>query len=205
MEFYESQYLLLIIPAVVIAIIFLFFWLFMKETSYDEILAKQKRDAKPVSAKIDKKKNEKKKNKKKDNANGNMHESDSESAIRDSELVEALIPDEETPVDITPPLAEIPPGLKERKKKDKKSSRPISEDPLGRDFEGSKHVAKKNEPLTVTKQPTPPEASSFKKKSGQKKHKNEAGKLLLLSPATLLQSYLISIQPITYLLLASLN
>lgn len=146
----------------------------MKETSYDEILAKQKRDAKPVSAKIDKKKNEKKKNKKKDNANGNMHESDSESAIRDSELVEALIPDEETPVDITPPLAEIPPGLKERKKKDKKSSRPISEDPLGRDFEGSKHVAKKNEPLTVTKQPTPPEASSFKKKSGQKKHKNEA-------------------------------
>ncbi|XP_032883126.1 kinectin isoform X11 [Amblyraja radiata] len=174
MEFYESQYLLLIIPAVVIAIIFLFFWLFMKETSYDEILAKQKRDAKPVSAKIDKKKNEKKKNKKKDNANGNMHESDSESAIRDSELVEALIPDEETPVDITPPLAEIPPGLKERKKKDKKSSRPISEDPLGRDFEGSKHVAKKNEPLTVTKQPTPPEASSFKKKSGQKKHKNEA-------------------------------
>ncbi|XP_078262775.1 kinectin isoform X2 [Rhinoraja longicauda] len=174
MEFYESQYLLLIIPAVVIAIIFLFFWLFMKETSYDEILAKQKRDAKPVSAKIDKKKNEKKKNKKKDNANGNMHESDSESAIRDSELVEALIPDEETPVDITPPLAEILPGLKERKKKDKKSSRPMSEDPLGRDFEGSKHVAKKNEPLTVTKQPSPPEASSFKKKSGQKKQKNEA-------------------------------
>ncbi|XP_051871677.1 kinectin isoform X7 [Pristis pectinata] len=173
MEFYESQYLLLIIPAVVIAIIFLFFWLFMKETSYDEILAKQKRDAKPVSAKIDKKKNEKKKNKKKDNTNGNMHESDSESAIRDSELVDVLMPDEETPVSISSPLGEIPTGLKERKKKDKKSSRHVSEETLGRDFEGLKHAAKKNELLPVTKQPTPPEMSSFKRKSGQKKHKND--------------------------------
>ncbi|XP_062905401.1 kinectin isoform X3 [Mobula hypostoma] len=173
MEFYESQYLLLIIPAVVIAIIFLFFWLFMKETSYDEILAKQKRDAKPVSAKTDKKKNEKKKNKKKDNANGNMHESDSESAIRDSELVDVLMPDEERPVSISSSLGEISTGLKERKKKDKKPSRHLSEETLGKDFEASKHAAKKNEPIPVTKQPTPPEISSFKRKSGQKKHKND--------------------------------
>ncbi|XP_072895994.1 kinectin isoform X3 [Hemitrygon akajei] len=173
MEFYESQYLLLIIPAVVIAIIFLFFWLFMKETSYDEILAKQKREAKPVSAKTDKKKNEKKKNKKKDNANGNMHESDSESAIRDSELVDVLMPDEERPVSISSSVGEISTGLKERKKKDKKPSRHLSEETLGKDFEASKHAAKKNEPIPVTKQPTPPEISSFKRKSGQKKQKND--------------------------------
>ncbi|XP_059813474.1 kinectin isoform X2 [Hypanus sabinus] len=173
MEFYESQYLLLIIPAVVIAIIFLFFWLFMKETSYDEILAKQKREAKPVSAKTDKKKNEKKKNKKKDNANGNMHESDSESAIRDSELVDVLMPDEERPVSISLSVGEISTGLKERKKKDKKPSRHLSEETLGKDFEASKHAAKKNEPIPVTKQPTPPEISSFKRKSGQKKQKND--------------------------------
>ncbi|XP_069773056.1 kinectin isoform X2 [Narcine bancroftii] len=174
MEFYESQYLLLIIPAVVIAIIFMFFWLFMKETSYDEILAKQKRDAKPVSAKIDKKKSEKKKNKKKENTNGNMHESDSESAIRDSELVDALMPNEEPPINIASPLVEIPTGVKERKKKDKKISRPVSDESLGRELEGLKRTAKKNEPLPVTKQPTPPEMLSFKRKSGQKKQKNGA-------------------------------
>ncbi|XP_067895296.1 kinectin isoform X3 [Heterodontus francisci] len=173
MEFYDSQYLLIIIPAVVIAIIFLFFWLFMKETSYDEILAKQKRDVKLVPAKVDKKKNEKKKNKKKENPNGNLHESDSESAVRDLELMDALTADDEPPVHIVSPVVEISTGLRDRKKKDKKTSRPVQEEPLGRDFEGSKPVAKKNEPLPVTKQPTPPEMSSSKRKTGHKKHKND--------------------------------
>ncbi|XP_067847672.1 kinectin isoform X2 [Heptranchias perlo] len=172
MEFYDSQYLLIIIPAVVIAIIFLFFWLFMKETSYDEVLAKQKRDVKPVPAKVDKKKSEKKKNKKKENPNGNLHESDSESAVRDLELMDAVTPDDELPVHIASPVVEVSTGLKERKKKDKKSSRLVHEEPWGRDFEGSKHAAKKNEPLPVTKQPTPPEISSYKRKTGHKKHKN---------------------------------
>ncbi|XP_041069797.1 kinectin isoform X5 [Carcharodon carcharias] len=172
MEFYESQYLLIIIPAVVIAVIFLFFWLFMKETSYDEILAKQKRDVKLVPAKVDKKKNEKKKNKKKENPNGNLHESDSESAVRDFELMDTLTPDDEPPIHIVSPIVEVSAGLKERKKKDKKTSRPMQEEPLGRDFEGSKPAAKKNEPPPVTKQPTPPEMSSSKRKTGHKKHKN---------------------------------
>uniref|UniRef100_UPI00398F356F kinectin isoform X2 n=1 Tax=Pristiophorus japonicus TaxID=55135 RepID=UPI00398F356F len=172
MELYDSQYLLVIIPAVVIAIIFLFFWLFMKETSYDEVLAKQKRDVKLVPAKVDKKKNEKKKNKKKENPNGNLHESDSESAVRDLELMDAMTADDEPPVHIALPVVEISTVLKERKKKDKKSSRSLHEETLGRDFEGSKHAAKKNDPLPVTKQPSPPEMSSYKRKTGHKKHKN---------------------------------
>ncbi|XP_072345791.1 kinectin isoform X2 [Scyliorhinus torazame] len=174
MEFYDSQYLLIIIPAVVIAIIFLFFWLFMKETSYDEILAKQKRDVKLVPAKVDKKKNERKKNKKKENPNGNLHESDSESAVRDLELMDTLTLDDEPPIHIVSPVVEVSVGLKERKKKDKKTSRSVPEEHFGRDFEGSKSAAKKNEPLPVTKQPTPPEMSSSKRKAGQKKHKNGA-------------------------------
>ncbi|XP_060685113.1 kinectin isoform X3 [Hemiscyllium ocellatum] len=173
MEFYDSQYLIIIIPAVVIAIIFLFFWLFMKETSYDEILAKQKRDIKLVPAKVDKKKNEKKK-KKKENLNGNLHESDSESAMRDIELMDALTQDNEPPVHVVSPVVEVSAGLKERKKKDKKTSRLVLEEPLGRDSDGLKPAAKKNDPFPVTKQPTPPEMSSSKRKTGHKKHKNGA-------------------------------
>ncbi|XP_072424885.1 kinectin isoform X2 [Chiloscyllium punctatum] len=173
MEFYDSQYLLIIIPAVVIAIIFLFFWLFMKETSYDEILAKQKRDIKLVPAKVDKKKNEKKK-KKKENPNGNLHESDSESAMRDIELMDALTQDNEPPVHVVSPVVEVSAGLKERKKKDKKTSRLVLEEPLGRDSDGLKPAAKKNDPFPVTKQPTPPEMLSSKRKTGHKKHRNGA-------------------------------
>ncbi|XP_048393175.2 kinectin isoform X2 [Stegostoma tigrinum] len=172
MEFYDSQYLLIIIPAVVIAIIFLFFWLFMKETSYDEILAKQKRDVKFLPAKVDKKKSEKKKNKKKENPNENLHESDSESATRDLELMDALTPDDEPPVQVVLPVVEVSAGLKERKKKDKKSSRPVLEEPLGRDPDGLKPAAKKSDPFPLSKQPTPPEMSSSKRKTGHKKHKN---------------------------------
>ncbi|XP_043553657.1 kinectin isoform X1 [Chiloscyllium plagiosum] len=173
MEFYDSQYLIIIIPAVVIAIIFLFFWLFMKETSYDEILAKQKRDIKLVPAKVDKKKNEKKK-KKKENPNGNLHESDSESAMRDIELMDALTQDNEPPVHVVSPVVEVSAGLKERRKKDKKTPRLVLEEPLGRDSDGLKPAAKKNDPFPVTKQPTPPEMSSSKRKTGHKKHKNGA-------------------------------
>ena len=42
MELYESTYFVVLIPSVVITAIFLFFQLFMKETLYDEVLAKQK-------------------------------------------------------------------------------------------------------------------------------------------------------------------
>uniref|UniRef100_V9K8N5 Kinectin n=1 Tax=Callorhinchus milii TaxID=7868 RepID=V9K8N5_CALMI len=171
MELYDSQYLLIIIPCVVIAVIFLFFWLFMKETSYDEVLAKQKRDVKPIPAKVDKKKSEKKKNKKKENPNGNLHESDSESAVRDMDLMDVLGPDEEPPVQILSPVVETSSGLKERKKKDKKSARSVHDETAGKDTEGLKVVGKRME-LPVSKQLTPPDVQSSKRKSGHKKQKN---------------------------------
>ncbi|NXX66439.1 KTN1 protein, partial [Spizella passerina] len=175
MEFYESTYFIILIPSVVITVIFLFFWLFMKETLYDEVLAKQKRDLKFPPSKADKKKTEKKKNKKKEAQNGNIHESDSESAPQDFKLSDALGTDEE-PVPAVPAGpsggTEAPAGLRERKKKEKKH-KASQDDHVTKDSEGSKSSGKKVDPVPVTKQPTPPsEPTAAKKKPGQKKQKN---------------------------------
>uniref|UniRef100_A0A8C6ZXQ5 Kinectin 1 n=1 Tax=Nothoprocta perdicaria TaxID=30464 RepID=A0A8C6ZXQ5_NOTPE len=173
MEFYESTYFIILIPSVVITVIFLFFWLFMKETLYDEVLAKQKRDQKFPPAKTDKKKTEKKKNKKKEAQNGNIHESDSESTPRDLKLSDALSTDEEHVVPVALSVAEASSGVRERKKKDKKHKAP-QDDHVTKDSEGSKSSGKKVEPVPVTKQPTPPaESTAAKKKPGQKKQKND--------------------------------
>ncbi|XP_064515627.1 kinectin isoform X5 [Pseudopipra pipra] len=174
MEFYESTYFIILIPSVVITVIFLFFYLFMRETLYDEVLAKQKRDLKFQPTKADKKKTEKKKNKKKEAQNGNIHESDSESAPRDFKLSDALSTDEEH-VAVTPVpsgAAEAPAGVRERKKKEKKH-KAGQDDHVTKDSEGSKSSGKKVDPVPVTKQPTPPsEPTAAKKKPGQKKQKN---------------------------------
>ncbi|XP_041431073.1 kinectin isoform X7 [Xenopus laevis] len=173
MEFYESTYFIVLVPSVVIMVIFLFFWLFMKETSYDEVLAKQKKDQKPPPAKIEKKKTDKKKNKKKEAQNGNLHESDSETAMRDFELVDALSSEEEHVVP-TPVVSAEPIGnIKERKKKDKKPSKPVEEQ-VNKEINGTKLPSKKPEPVPVTKQstPPPPDTGAAKKKAGQKKQKN---------------------------------
>ncbi|XP_054826554.1 kinectin [Eublepharis macularius] len=172
MEFYESTYFIVLVPSVVIAVIFLFFWLFMKETLYDEALAKQKRELKFPPAKTDKKKAEKKKSKKKEAQNGNLHESDSESASRDFKLSDALGPDEEHLLPVPLGVTEAPTNLRERKKKEKKH-KGSSEEHGSRESEGSKPAGKKVEPVPVTKQPTPPsDAAGSKKKTGQKKQKN---------------------------------
>ncbi|NXT63481.1 KTN1 protein, partial [Chaetops frenatus] len=172
MEFYESTYFIILIPSVVITVIFLFFWLFMKETLYDEVLAKQKRDLKFPPTKADKKKTEKKKNKKKEAQNGNIHESDSESAPRDFKLSDALSTDEEHVTPVPSGVTEAPAGLRERKKKDKKH-KANQDDHVTKDSEGSKSSGKKVDPVPVTKQPTPPsEPTAAKKKPGQKKQKN---------------------------------
>ncbi|NXC01220.1 KTN1 protein, partial [Orthonyx spaldingii] len=173
MEFYESTYFIILIPSVVITVIFLFFWLFMKETLYDEVLAKQKRDLKFPPSKADKKKTEKKKNKKKEAQNGNIHESDSESAPRDFKLSDALSTDEEHVVTPVPSgVTEASAGLRERKKKEKKH-KANQDDHVTKDSEGSKSSGKKVDPVPVTKQPTPPsEPTAAKKKPGQKKQKN---------------------------------
>ncbi|NXH91469.1 KTN1 protein, partial [Edolisoma coerulescens] len=172
MEFYESTYFIILIPSVVITVIFLFFWLFMKETLYDEVLAKQKRDLKFPPTKADKKKTEKKKNKKKEAQNGNIHESDSESAPRDFKLSDALSTDEEHVTPVPSGVAEASAGVRERKKKEKKH-KANQDDHVTKDSEGSKSSGKKVDPVPVTKQPTPPsESTAAKKKPGQKKQKN---------------------------------
>ncbi|XP_050566711.1 kinectin isoform X6 [Cygnus atratus] len=173
MEFYESTYFIILIPSVVITVIFLFFWLFMKETLYDEVLAKQKRDLKFPPAKSDKKKTEKKKNKKKEAQNGNIHESDSESTPRDFKLSDALGTDEEHVVPVPLSMTEASSGVRERKKKEKKQ-KATQDDHVTKESEGSKSSGKKVEPVPVTKQPTPPsESAASKKKPGQKKQKND--------------------------------
>ncbi|XP_030070986.1 kinectin isoform X2 [Microcaecilia unicolor] len=173
MEFYESPYFIILVPSLVITLIFLFFWLFMKETSYDEVLAKQKKDQKLPPAKVDKKKTERRKNKKKDAQNGTLHESDSESAGRDFELMDALATDEERIVPVSLSTPEAPSNLRDRKKKEKKQSKPAPEEQLAKETGGAKFTGKKVEPVPITKQPTPPSDTAVsKKKQGPKKLKN---------------------------------
>ncbi|XP_014384746.1 PREDICTED: kinectin isoform X10 [Myotis brandtii] len=172
MEFYESTYFIVLIPSVVITVIFLFFWLFMKETLYDEVLAKQKREQKLIPTKTDKKKAEKKKNKKKEIQNGNLHESDSESVPRDFKLSDALAVEDEQLVPVPLNVVETSSSVRERKKKEKKH-KPVPEEQVTKESDVSKIPSKKVEPVPVTKQPTPPsEAAASKKKPGQKKSKN---------------------------------
>ncbi|XP_039237582.1 kinectin isoform X5 [Pipra filicauda] len=184
MEFYESTYFIILIPSVVITVIFLFFYLFMRETLYDEVLAKQKRDLKFQPTKADKKKTEKKKNKKKEAQNGNIHESDSESAPRDFKLSDALSTDEEHVAVAPVPsgATEAPAGVRERKKKEKKH-KAGQDDHVTKDSEGSKSSddqdskadsvvspAKKQEPVLLH-QEIKQENVSGKKKVSAKKQK----------------------------------
>ncbi|XP_023086993.1 kinectin isoform X7 [Piliocolobus tephrosceles] len=172
MEFYESAYFIVLIPSIVITVIFLFFWLFMKETLYDEVLAKQKREQKLIPTKTDKKKAEKKKNKKKEIQNGNLHESDSESVPRDFKLSDALAVEDDQVVPVPLNVVETSSNVRERKKKEKKQ-KPVLEEQVIKESDASKIPGKKVEPVPVTKQPTPPsEAAASKKKPGQKKSKN---------------------------------
>ncbi|XP_048218881.1 kinectin isoform X5 [Perognathus longimembris pacificus] len=172
MEFYESTYFIALIPSVVITVIFLFFWLFMKETLYDEVLAKQKREQKLIPTKTDKKKAEKKKNKKKEIQNGTLHESDSENVPRDFKLSDALTVDDEQVVPVPLNVVETSSGVRERKKKEKKQ-KPLLEEQVIKDIDASKIPGKKIETVPVIKQPNlPSEASASKKKPGQKKSKN---------------------------------
>ncbi|KAM8834072.1 kinectin isoform 3-T3 [Synchiropus picturatus] len=151
-DIYDSQYLLILAPSLVIALMFLFFWLFMKETSYDEVLAKQKRDLKLPPTKPDaRKKTEKKKSKKKEAVNvgggggpaGESEEDQREyeaangnsgsSLEMNEEPVVAVAPTTPTPAPPAPATYEVPPslptaveppaGLRERKKKEKKAAK----------------------------------------------------------------------------------
>uniref|UniRef100_A0A671M148 Kinectin-like n=1 Tax=Sinocyclocheilus anshuiensis TaxID=1608454 RepID=A0A671M148_9TELE len=211
----DSQYLLILAPSLVIALMFLFFWLFMKETSYDEVLARQKRDLKLPPAKPDtRKKNEKKKNKKKETGGsglGGGGGGESEEDLRDFDTSDATSPtsnDEDSEVvPVSPPvaapvLAEPPSGIRERKKKEKKpkasptaapaaaptvvplsrttpTTPPTSEEP---EVNGSKPAVRKEPPLPLTKQSSPPQPqatpsapteTTSKKKAKKQKSESE--------------------------------
>ncbi|XP_066526430.1 kinectin isoform X2 [Hoplias malabaricus] len=170
----DSQYLLVLAPSLVIALMFLFFWLFMKETSYDEVLARQKRDLKLPPIKTDaRKKSEKKKNKKKESSgSGGGGGGESEEDQRDFETSDATVPvsnDEE--LEMVPVVQHVPASLqseplvvvRERKKKEKKAKASVAaaapsfmpEEP---EVNGSKPAAvRKEQPLTLNKQPSPPQ------------------------------------------------
>ncbi|XP_062433541.1 kinectin isoform X5 [Rhea pennata] len=186
MEFYESTYFIILIPSVVITVIFLFFWLFMKETLYDEVLAKQKRDQKFPPAKTDKKKTEKKKNKKKEAQNGNIHESDSESTPRDFKLSDALSTDEEHVAPVPLSVAEASSGVRERKKKEKKH-KTVQDDHVAKESEGSKSSddqdaktdsvpspAKKQDPVLLHQEIKQENVSGKKKVSAKKQRVDNA-------------------------------
>ncbi|KAK7153349.1 hypothetical protein R3I93_011300 [Phoxinus phoxinus] len=189
LDMVDSQYLLILAPSLVIALMFLFFWLFMKETSYDEVLARQKKDLKLPPAKPEaRKKNEKKKNKKKETGGsgvgGGGGGGESEEDLRDFDTSDATNPasnDEDSEaVPMSPPvaapvLAEPPSGIRERKKKEKKPkssptptpkvvplSRTIPTTPPASEepeVNGSKPAVRKEQAIPLSKQSSSPQAT----------------------------------------------
>ncbi|XP_029586009.1 kinectin isoform X4 [Salmo trutta] len=172
LDIYDSQYLVILAPSLVIALIFLFFWLFMKETSYDEVLARQKRDLKLPPSKPDtRKKNDKKRSKKKESSSGGGGGGggESEEDLRDFDMADAVsssTTEEEEPTPMAPPTpvpapvaapAEAPAGVRERKKKEKKAAKaaaaPPAEEP---EVNGSKPGGRKAEPPAPVAKPSPP-------------------------------------------------
>lgn len=183
-DIYDSQYLLILAPSLVIALMFLFFWLFMKETSYDEVLARQKRDLKVPPSKPDtRKKNEKKKSKKKESASGSGGGGgESEEDLRDFDVTDGAtssaveVEEEPAPVATPDPAPPTPTpyvpvsvspessvGLRERKKKEKKAAKAAAAAAAATtrsseepEVNGSKPVGRKTEPpLTASKQSSP--------------------------------------------------
>lgn len=206
----DSQYLLVLAPSLVIILMFLFFWLFMKETSYDEVLARQKRDLKLPPVKTDaRKKSEKKKNKKKEiseSGGGGGKGGESEEDLQDFDLVDATSSalNDEPPEVVPAPLlvsvpvqSEPPTGVRERKKKEKKAKAAASvaaaapppapvttEKPEVND---SKPAVRKEQPLPLTKQPSPPQAQTTPPAAAEttgkkkaKKQKSDTGKQVSL-------------------------
>ncbi|XP_062379624.1 kinectin isoform X3 [Sardina pilchardus] len=189
-ELYDSQYLLILAPSLVVALIFLFFWLFMKETSYDEVLARHKTQFKYPSVRPEvRKKNDRKKSKKKEGGGGGGGGGggESEEEIRDADTPEAsasAVSEEEedvvataTPVVTTaaPVQAEPASGLRKRRERKQKAApnaaAPASEEP---DVNSSKPlpISKTDPPPPVAKQLTPPPQQNrppTKSETGSKK------------------------------------
>lgn len=203
MELYDSQYLLILAPSLVVALIFLFFWLFMKETSYDEVLARHKTQFKSPSVRPEvRKKNDKKKSKKKEGGGGvggGGGGGDSEEEIRDADTPEAstsAVSEEEelsdtvvsaAPVVMATPPVPAEPGTGVRKRRERKQKAapntiaPPMEEP---EVNSSKPlpITKMEPPSPVVKQLDPPSQQNrppTKPETGSKKKakklKTEAG------------------------------
>ncbi|XP_021440559.1 kinectin isoform X2 [Oncorhynchus mykiss] len=198
LDIYDSQYLVILAPSLVIALIFLFFWLFMKETSYDEVLARQKRDLKlPPSKPETRKKNDKKKSKKKESSSRGEG-GESEEDLRDFDVADAVSSstaeeEEEEPVPVAPPTpvsapvaspAEAPAGVRERKKEKKAAKAAAAAPPAEMpSVNGSKQAGHKAEPPAPVAKPSPPipqpdpqppaQAQTPPQSSGKKKKKQK--------------------------------
>ncbi|KAL2099445.1 hypothetical protein ACEWY4_005925 [Coilia grayii] len=191
-ELYDSQYLLVLAPSLVIALIFLFFWLFMKETSYDEVLARHKTQFKYPSVRTDvRKKNDRKKSKKKEGGGGGGGGGESEEEIRDADTPEAsasaVSEEEEIPdvVAVSAPVltetshiqVETVSGLRKRRERRQK----VSTAPEEQEVNSSKPypVNKTEPPPPVIKQLTPQQqnrpATKADTKKKAKKLKTETG------------------------------
>lgn len=204
-ELYDSQYLLILAPSLVVALIFLFFWLFMKETSYDEVLARHKTQFKYPSVRPEvRKKNDKKKSKKKEGGGGvggggGGGGGDSEEEMRDADTPEAstsavseedelsdAVANAPPAVTATPPVP-AEPGTGVRKRRDRKQKAapntvtPPSEEP---EVNSSKPLplSKTEPPPPVAKhldpppqQNRPPTKPETGSKKKAKKLKTEAG------------------------------
>ncbi|CDQ90698.1 unnamed protein product [Oncorhynchus mykiss] len=174
LDIYDSQYLVILAPSLVIALIFLFFWLFMKETSYDEVLARQKRDLKlPPSKPETRKKNDKKKSKKKESSSRGEG-GESEEDLRDFDVADAPVP-VAPPTPVSAPVAspaEAPAGAA--------AAAPPAEMPS---VNGSKQAGHKAEPPAPVAKPSPPipqpdpqppaQAQTPPQSSGKKKKKQK--------------------------------
>ncbi|XP_017331949.1 kinectin isoform X2 [Ictalurus punctatus] len=195
----DSQYLLILAPSLVIMLMFLFFWLFMKETSYDEVLARQKRDLKLPPLKPDaRKKSEKKKNKKKEiSGGGGGKGGESEEDLRDFDLIDATsstLNDEVSevvpvPLPVSVPVQAEPPTVRERKKKEKKAKAAVASASVAAaapppapvatekpEVNGSKPSVRKEQPLSLTKQPSPPQAQATPPAAAETTGKKKAKK-----------------------------
>ncbi|XP_048083779.1 kinectin isoform X2 [Alosa alosa] len=206
-ELYDSQYLLILAPSLVVALIFLFFWLFMKETSYDEVLARHKTQFKYPSVRPEvRKKNDRKKSKKKEGGGGGGGESEEE--MRDADTPEAsasAVSEEEEDVvaSVTPVVTATAPvqaepaaGLRKRRERKQKSApsavAPASEE---LDVNSSKPlpISKADPPPPVVKQLTPPPQQNrppTKSETGSKKKAKKLKAETAEEPAGEIKSHL---------------
>ncbi|KAJ8356465.1 hypothetical protein SKAU_G00192590 [Synaphobranchus kaupii] len=186
----DSQYVLVLAPSLLLTLMFLFFRLFVREASYDEALARYRRQLRPPPTRPDAcRKADRKKSKKKEDGvagvgDGAGREGDSDSGPRDFDLTDAVVSSEEQLLP-APETADAPLTLRERKK-EKKHRQPAScpallttcptplEELGPMPISVSRPVSIKSEtPIPITRPPSPPPAEPVNKKGSLRKQRIE--------------------------------